>query len=219
MVDVVSEDQAIAALALYGAQASTMDQLRERENIFANPGPGDAAAIAARGLDETQQALDEARDIPGADRLAAAYWNDGAHVVALGDLSTVTRDARLIALLTATHDTIYSGSGSIPLDEAYRTLTGTFTSRQEPPPLRRWARALINQLEERDSAIEAAAAREETGQLWATRVRQLEPAAVEQLQDYIAGLPARTVEGLRGHPVAGPALQRLEQEQRMVSSA
>src|SRR5687768_9118137 len=42
LVDIVREDQAIAALALYGAQADAIAELKQRQDIYALPGPRDA---------------------------------------------------------------------------------------------------------------------------------------------------------------------------------
>lgn len=218
LVDVVSEDQAIAALRLYGAQASTIDDLQRREDIYASPGPGAAAGVARRGLEQVQAALTDARRMPGADPLAAAYWNSPEHVAVIDELNGSYVDARDISLLAATHDTLFSGSGAIQLPAAYDQLNGRFESRRHSS-LNQWASALVEQMEDRNRVAEAAAAREATGQSWARQVRSLRPAATAELVAYIEGLPPVTVDGLRGHPVAGPALRLLEQHSRQVSTA
>lgn len=219
LVDIVSEDQAIAALALYGAQATTVADLQERSDIYATPGPRDAARAVERGLAKTQHALDAARELPGADPLATAYWNAQEHTAVLRVFDQVRAEASAIALLAATHDTLYSGTGSIPLADAYDLITGAFSGQPWPEPLAAWAHALIEQMEDRNRVAEAAAARAAVGELWKGRVAALKPAAVPALLDYVNGLPGTTVQGLRGHPVAGPALKQLESEQRLVSTA
>ena len=218
VVDVVSEDQAIAALGLHAAQASVVEDLREHEDIYANPGPPAAAERAARGLSATQEALDAARSIPGADRLAADYYRAAEHPEFLSALGRVGAEAELIALLTATHDSLYTGSGTITVQEAYEQITGAFAGTRQARPLQEWAQALIEQMEDRDRLAAANAAREAAGELWRARLAALEPAAVDKLRGYIEGLPAVTVEGLRGHPVAGPGLAYLERDRREVSS-
>lgn len=220
LVDIVSEDQAIAALTLYGAQASTIAELRSRaDDIFAPPGPRDAVRVAEEGLAATQQALNAARALGGADPLAAAYWNAGEHVAVINGLETVRHEADLINLLSSTHDTLYSGVGAIPLPEARNLITGAFTGRQEPSPLTLWAEALVGQMEDRNRVQEASAQREASKLFWKARVSHVQPAGVDLLRGYLNGLPAATLDGVRGHPVAGPALELLEQEQRVVSSA
>ena len=218
LVDIVSEDHAIAALDLYGTQASTIAALQERSDIFANPGPPDAHRAVRRGLAETQRALDAARSIGDADPLASAYWNAAAHSSVMNAFDQVRAEAEAITLLSATHDTLYSGTGSIPLPQAYEQISGAFSGQRWAAPLREWAKALLEQMEDRNRVAESIAARDRTAQLWAARVGALQPAAVEALLDYVNGLPGATVEGLRGHPVAGPALTRLEREQRLISS-
>lgn len=218
IVDIVSEDQAIAALQLYGAQVSVVEDLKEREDIFADTGPGDAAARAARGIDQTQEALSEARALPGPDPLAAEYYRAAEHPEFLNALSRVRTEAEIIALLAATHDTLYSGSGSISVPEAYEQINGLFAGSRRPPPLAEWAQALVEQIEDRDRLQAASSAREEAGNLWLARVTNLEPGAVDALRQYVEGLPAVTVEGLRGHPVAGPGLDYLERDMRQVSA-
>lgn len=217
VVDIVSEDQAIAALGLYAAQVSVTEDLQSRENIYANPGPGDAAARARQGVHATQEALDTARAIPGADRLAADYYRAAEHPEFLTALDRVRTEAEIIALLTATHDTLYTGSGSIAVQDAYDQITGIFSGARWPRPLSQWAQALLEQIEDRDRVEEANAGRQGAGDLWRVRVAGLQPAAVEELRAYVEGLPAVTVEGLRGHPVAGPGLNYLERDRRQVS--
>ena len=219
VVDIVSEDQAIAALALYDAQVSAIDDLKQRRDIFAGPGPRDAAMAADAGARKTQDRLSAARDIAGADPLATAYYNAAGHPAVIDQLRALGVGADLVNLLASTHDTIYDGSGSIPLNEAYEQITGNFTDTSQPPALRRWATALLEQMEERDRAAEAAAARAETAELWASTVAGLEPAAVDALRAYVQGLPAVTIEGLRGHPLAGPGLKHLDRDERVVSTA
>ncbi|MPZ73756.1 MAG: hypothetical protein GEU74_11080 [Nitriliruptorales bacterium] len=212
LVDVVSEDHATAALTLYGAQASTIEQLREREDIYGNPGPGATSAIAAEGIRQSQRALNDAREVAGADPLAAGYWNSAAHSEVIEDLRGLREQAELIALLTATHDTLYSGAGSIPLPEARDRLNGAFSDSSQPTPMRQWADALLEEMEERDRVSEATQAREATGDLWRFEVKKVEPAADRLLHHYVARLSPATINGLRGHPVAGPALELLERD-------
>ncbi|HVM20521.1 MAG TPA: hypothetical protein VM307_11215 [Egibacteraceae bacterium] len=212
LVDVVSEDQAIAALALYDAQAATMQRLRDKAAIYENPGPPEAVRIAASGSQRVQQALDDARALPNPDTRAAAYYNAGGHSRVVGQLVGVTQLAEAIALLSATHDSLYGGAGSIPLPEAYDRINNLLASRRGlPEPLALWGQALLEQMEDRNRAQQAATGRQASQRVWAATVRSLRPAAVRPLAAYLQTLPSVTIEGLRGHPVAGPGLRRLEQ--------
>lgn len=210
IVDVVSEDQAVTALRLYSAQASAVSNLQAREDIFANPGPADAAAAARRGVAEVQAALTAARSMPD-DSLAAVYWNSGEHAVVIDELNEVYRDARDIALLAATHDSLYSGTDAISLPEAYDQLNNRFSNPRHPE-LNRWAEALIDQMEQQERMVDAVNFRESAGRVWAEQLGTLRPGAVLPLRRYLESLPSATVDNLRGHPVTGPPLAQLEQQ-------
>lgn len=217
LVDIVSEDQAIAALTLYGAQAATIAELRERKQIYSGPGPGDAARVAGTGAAEAQGALEAARNVPNPDPLMQAYVQHGDHGSTVLSLNDAQRTAGTIALFASTHDTLFSGSGSIPLDEAYKRIASELSGGSRPAPLDEWGRALMDVIEDRGGRWEALQGRANSQRMWAQMVTSIEPAGVAELQTYINGLPAVTLEGLRGHPVAGPALKRLDQQRRQVS--
>lgn len=210
LVDVVREDQAIAALALYGAQADAIAELQERQDIYALPGPRDAAQVARRGANEAQRTLDAARKLVNPDPLVAQYVQHQDHVAVTASLAELAAIGDMIAVLSLTHETLYSGQGSIPLAEASTQISSLVGSGGTPAPLREWGGALLDQLEDRPSAVAANDARAGSQRLWASKVQDLEPAAVAELQTYLAGLPPVMIQGLRGHPVAGPALKRLE---------
>ena len=216
LVDVVTEDHAVAALTLYGAQASTIQKLQVREDVLAPPGPGDTAAVLADGIRKTQTALDAARGIVGANPLATGYWNSGAHSDVVEEFHSLNREAEDIAVLAATHDTLYGGSGAIPLSQARDQILAMGASSDHRPPLDDWAGALLNQLERRDSRDAALQAQAATVSLWAFDIRRLEPAAERLLHNYVSQLPPTTVDGLHGHPVAGPALEILESKRGQI---
>lgn len=218
LVDIVSEDQAVAALALYAAEADTIDQLSERQKIYEGGGPPAAAGVARRGAASVQSALEKARAVPGGDPLYTDYVGNGGHVVAQQSLTTAGAIAETIALLSAAHESIYSGTGEIGIDEAYQAISAAVSSGRTPGALNFWGVALLEEIENRPRHQEAAQARVQSAEYWANFVAHMEPAATPELTTYINGLPAVTVEGLRGHPVAGPALQRLEEGSRQVST-
>ena len=211
LVDVVSEDQAIAALALYDAEARTIAQLEQRAEIYSGGGPPAAAAVARQGAASVQSALDNARSVPDADPLFMAYVGNGGHVVTQQSLATAAATAETIALLSATHASVYGGTGEIAVDEAYQSISAAVSSGRTPGALHFWGVALLEQIENRPRLPEASQARAQTQQYWTNFVRQVDPAAVSELLTYLDGLPEVTVEGLRGHPVAGPALERLDE--------
>jgi len=217
LVDIVSEDQAIAALRLYGAEAFTIDEIRTRADIYAAPGPHDAAQVLVRGADDVKDALEAAQKVPNGDALFSTYVNDDSHPTLRGFFGDDAQLAGKIALLSDTHDTLYSGTGSVPLGEASTRLNNIVADGSTPSPLHDWAIALLEQMEDRNRVQQAAEARAASQHLWASAIQSLEPIGVAELQTYINGLPAVTVDGLRGHPVAGPPLRRLEQQSREVS--
>jgi hypothetical protein len=164
-----------------------------------------------------QDRLDAARKVNSPDFLFTEYVASQGHAQTHEALLDAGRVAETIALLAATHDSIYSGSGAIGLDEAAGRITAALSGGRSPGALQSWGLALLEQMESRPATNAAMQGRAQAAQLWGAQVRSLEPAAVGQLQTYIGGLPAVTVEGLRGHPVAGPALDRLEETSRQVS--
>ena len=216
LVDIVSEDQAIAALTLYGAQASTIAELRERRQIYANPGPGDAARVAGNGAAETERALQAARQVLNPDPLLQSYVQNPDHAANVLRFSDAQRTATTVALFASTHDTLFSGSGAIPLEEAYKRIASELSGGSRPAPLDSWGRALMDIIEDRDGRYQALQGRANSQRMWAQMVSALQPAGVAELQTYIGGLPAVTLDGLRGHPVAGPALRMLEEDRRLV---
>lgn len=214
LVDIVSEDQAIAALTLYGAQASAISKLQDRAEIFDNPGPGDAARAAAIGAHQSQQALKGARALPAQDALMQAYAQHRDHATTVQTLTYAEGMAKTLALYASTHDTLFGGTGSIPLDEAHDRINSSLAGGPRYPAVDQWGAALLDLLEERGGQQRALQGRAASQAAWASFVNGLRPAAVEQLRVYVDGLPAATVQGLRGHPVAGPALERLEQQRQ-----
>ena len=219
VVDIVSEDQVIAALTLYGAQADAVRALAKRRDVYAGGGPPAAAGAASEALGKLTQALQQARAQTGADPLVSTYWNDGNHLLFVDVLANVAATAELIAVLTATHDTLFSGSGQIPLDEAHQRLVSMFGEGRQEAPLTAWAQALLGQLEGKDRAAESAAGKAGAAQLWQSKVDALQPQSVDALRTYLGALPPSTLRAVRGHPVAGPALRELEEQSRQVSRA
>jgi hypothetical protein len=209
LVDVVTEDQAVAAFALFNAEVDAVEALAPTADVYAPPGPGAAAEAAQEAADEVSAALANARGLQGADPRAAAYWSNAEHHALLDALRDSATLAREIALLAAAHDTLYDGSGAIPLHEAQQQLTSLFGTGVAPAALQEWGRALLVEIDGGTGAGEALRARGETEGLWAQRVTSLGVAAEPALRAYVAAIAPQTVSALRGHPVAGRALDRL----------
>jgi hypothetical protein len=207
-VDVVSEDQAIAALALFEAQVSATGILREQSDPFAPPGPAEHAATLHEAADRVATHLEQARAQPDADHLAAAYWEDAGHDRFEAELRELATETEGVALLAMTHDTVYGGAGAIDPAEARHALANRY-GQGGAGPTQAWSQALLAQLDGADAAAPATAARAETGAHWAARAEQLDPPAVGALRTYLGGLPPETLDALGGHPVAGPAIDRL----------
>ncbi len=212
MADVPEGEEAVAALALYHAQAATIDELRTREDIFASPGATDAAAVVARGLAEVQRTLRDARAVTGADPLAAGYWKSGAHGDYIEEVQTLHEHTRTMALLAATQDMLDSGTGSITIAEAREELMRATAKPVLPLPLREWADGLLQQIDGGNPVDATAQAREAAASLWGFQVRHLEPASVPLVHNYASRLPDETINALRDHPVAGAAIELLERD-------
>lgn len=210
IVDVVSEDQAVAALRTHAEALQAIRDVQARSDIYADGGPANALRTAQGGQARTRQALRAARAQPGADALAAAYWHHPAHERFGQQLREVVALAGQIRLLAATHETLYSGTGEIDPQEAHRGLVSLFSGRRPATdPLAGWGEALLDEIEGRDGRATAIEGRAATQRFWAGKVAALRPPAVRELRTYVVALPAGTVEALRGHPVAGPAVEDL----------
>jgi hypothetical protein len=211
VVDVVSEDQAIAALALYRAQAETHRALAVERSLDTPPGPGPIVQAAEHGVALVRQRLDEARSFEGADPAVSRYWTSADHDGLLQRLEGALREIGEINLLTLIHDSIYDGAGSFPLDQAELELASRYATgtADRDGPLLSWGRALLGEFEGLDGRATAEQARANADTWWAQRAATLQPVEGDPLRAYIGGLPPSTVRGLEGHPLAGPALEHL----------
>jgi hypothetical protein len=210
VVDVVSEDQAIAALALYRAQAEAQEALAVGRSLYAPPGPSVVRVAADDAAAVLDQRLAAARAIGDADPAVRAYWSDPAHDDLRARLKGAAVAIAEVNLLVAVHDTIYDGAGSIPLESAQFELTSRYLTGQAPAtPMADWGRALLDELDGADARGAAEEARARTDAWWAEQAGQLSPVATEALRAYLGGLPESTLRGLEGHPLAGPGLTRL----------
>jgi hypothetical protein len=211
VVDIVSEDQAIASLALYRAQAEVADALIVPGSLSAPPGPDVLLRSADAGAVEVAARLADARGIADADPAARTYWSDPAHDALLVRLRAAAGALSEYTLLAATHDSIYGGAGAIPLETAQFELTSRYATGGPDPsgPLALWGRALLAELDGQDAAAASAQARAAADPWWRERADALAPVQVDALRAYLGGLPESTRAGLEGHPVAGPGLARL----------
>lgn len=207
LVDVATEDQALVALQVYEAESIALEELAARPDVFANPGPGEVHRVAARGVESVRSALGRARDLPAPGTLAESWWLDRDHDRLLAELAGLEQRASLIESLTATHDSIYGGAGEVSVEEALSRLSTAPTAGQDP--LGGWANALRAELEGAGDAALARQARELVGLDWAARLSNLQPIDAQPLRTYLGQLPPRVLQGLSGHPAAGPALRRL----------
>ncbi len=210
-VDIISEDQAIAALALYRAQAETHDALAVDRSLYTPPGPGVVREAAGRGRAIVAMRLDEARQMPDADPAVAHYWSASAHDAHLVQLRQAERDMEEIAVLALIHDTIYDGAGGMPLVQAELELTGRYSTgvADRDRPMFAWGRALLGELDGVDGRAQADQARTMADSWWQERAAALQPPVTDALRAYLGGLPTSTVRGLEGHPLAGPGLDLL----------
>jgi hypothetical protein len=211
IVDVVSEDQAIAALALHRAQAETYQALAVDRSLYTPPGPGPVVQAAEQGVQLVRQRLEEARMLSNADPAASRYWSSADHDALLQHLEQAMRDIGEVNLLALIHDSVYDSAGAIPLDRAELELASRYATgtADRDGPLLPWGRALLGEFEGFDGRATAEQARAHADSWWQERVAALQPVATEPLRAYIGGLPPSTIRGLEGHPLAGPGLEQL----------
>jgi hypothetical protein len=211
VVDVVSEDQAIAALALYRAEAEARAALLVDRSLYTPPGPSVLVTAAETAAAEVRNRLAAARDLRDADPTVRSYWAAGEHDDLVERLERLVIAIREINLLAATHDSIYDGAGQVSLPAAAQELTSRYLTgtEDESAPMGAWGRALLAELDGADERPRAEAARAAADAWWRERAAALEPPALEPLRAYLGGLPESTVRGLEGHPLAGPGLAQL----------
>lgn len=213
IVDVATEDQAIAILNLYQAQADALRELQYPPNGgFDDPArvlrsTQELTAIANRGATTITAALRQARSTRTTEPLVERYIDAGDHQRLIGNLEVVADGATAIEELEALHQALIEGGGESAASRAPATL-------QQPVPsaaysYAAWAEALMEHRDGTDSATRAEQARAATVRAWWERVRQLEPGSMAELHFALRALPDTTIAALRDHPVAGPALQRL----------
>lgn len=207
-LDITSEDEAVAALGLFAAQDAATAAIGPQ--ILGQPGPQEMARKARTGAESAAVALRHARSQPASGGLAAAYWSSPGHDWLVGELRNLADLADDIGLLAAVHDTLYGGAGLIAADEAEHALVNRFRAGRPPATaLAGWSDLLLAELDGHDATAPATQARRATEQHWAQAAARARPPDVDRLRDYVASLHPALLEGLRGHPVAGPALDRL----------
>lgn len=207
LVDVATEDQTIAALHLYEAESVAMEELTARTDPYANPGPGEVQRIAVEGVEAVRSALGQAREVSAPGTLAESWWLDRDHDRLLAELSGLEQHAGFIAALTATHDSLYGGAGEVSVDEARASVAAI--PAEAAASLVQWAGALRAELDGVGDGARARQVRELVGQEWAGRLATLRPVATGELASHLGQLSPRVLQGLGGHPVAGPGLRRL----------
>lgn len=212
-VDIVSEEQAIAALALYGAQAEVYDEFARIDSLYAPPGPVALIERLRDGAVESERRRFEARGLPEQDTAFREYAERADHAFFHSGLMDSWRTTGEISLLLAVHDSLYDGAGSIQLPDAQLQLTSLFeTGTTVSGPHLEWGQSLLAEVDGQDRRADAERLRVETDHWWRGAVLEhARPAAQEPLRAYLGGLPEPTLTGLEGHPVAGPALQRLRE--------
>jgi hypothetical protein len=210
LVDIVSEDQAIAALALHRSQAEAQAGLAVPRSLYTPPGISPVRRAAESSVTDVRARLVQARGVPDADPAVRAYWGAGEHDAYVDRLDVLRRAIDDIGLLAATHDSIYDGAGAIPLGEAQLALASRYlTGTDEQGPMTDWGLALLAELDGVESRAAAEDGRARTDAWWQERTAALEPAALDPLRSYLGGLPPATLRGLEGHPLAGPGLADL----------
>lgn len=208
LVDPEQEEQAIALLDLFETEAGAVERMSLRSELFSPPGPADAARVAADDVEALTAALTSARRLAGEDGDAGAYAADPGHDQVLQDLGALAVRAEAVAQVAGVHDGLYAGANAVgPVDPA---AVLEQVSRPGDQRMSRWVDALRDQLRGADARTSALEARDGVAEEWRASVDELRPVVSGRLRTYLSGVPDRVAQGLRGHPRAGPALDRLD---------
>jgi hypothetical protein len=214
VVDVVAEDQAIAMLALYQTEADALSELQYPPNGgFDDPDrvlrrTQELTATADRGAAAITAALRRARSTRTTEPLVERYADAGDHQRLIDNLGAVAAAATAIEEIESLHQTVIEGSGAPQSPVNLQRFASR--SRLVGEAYAAWARALMEHLDGTDRTAQAQQARAATVRTWWERVRRLEPGSMAELHFALRALPETTITALRDHPVAGPALQRLD---------
>ncbi|MBA2729774.1 MAG: hypothetical protein H0U48_03365 [Euzebyaceae bacterium] len=213
VVDVVAEDQAIAILGLYQAEADALRELQYPPNGgFDDPDrvlhrTPELTAIANRGAAAITAALRQARATGGTEPLVERYLDASDHQRLIDDLGDVAEAATAVEELESVHQAVIESSDA-PLSVTWGSSLSHY--RLVGDNYAAWAKALMEHRDGRDRTTQAGQARAATVRTWWERVRRLEPGSMAELHFALRALPDATIAALRGHPVAGPVLRRLD---------
>jgi hypothetical protein len=214
VVDVAAEDQAIAMLGLYRSEVDVLSDLLYPPNGgFDDPDrvlsqPQQLSATASRGAQSVSAALRSARSTSETQPLVERYLYGSDHDRLVDNLGTVAAEATAIELLESAHQAVIEGSGPPPSPSELRRLASRSSTLGDA--YAGWAQALGEHTRGSDRSAQAQQARAATVRSWWDRVRRLQPGSQAELHFALRALPDATITALRGHPVAGPALQRLD---------
>jgi hypothetical protein len=208
VTDVVTEDAVVAVLRLFAAEAALADPLADPAAPFALPGPaGRAAALrdAAAAARAEVAALRDARVGPGTP--AEDYAASPDHDALLQVVDDLVRHTEVVAGLEEVHATVTTGAAVTTPAEAAAAVDRA--AAEARPALRAWAQALQAALARSGDAAQLAAARAAAQSAWRADADRVAPAALGDLTAFLSGIDPGVLAALDGHPVAGPALDRL----------
>lgn len=206
--DVATEDAVVTVLQLFAAETALPDAVRDDGDPFALPGVLARAQALTRAIAQAEATLAATRDTevaPGTP--AATYASHSDHDVLLDVARGVADHATELSVLHEVHTTLLTGASTVTPDESRQHIAQAQTSEHEQ--VRAWGLALQQVIDGPADPQGAEAARLAAGQDWRAEADRLAPAALQDLTAFLNGIDQGVLAALDGHPVAGPALQRL----------
>ncbi|WP_108668621.1 hypothetical protein [Euzebya rosea] len=209
-VDVATQDAVVDVLMLYSAEVDVADAAAAHVDPFGLP----PLAVRARQLREATAALREGLVDLRIDQVAPntpgqAYVDHPDHDALATVADEVATHAELLGFLGDVHDTLYGGAGAVGIPRARSLLDGQILPAGGPDAGMAWARGLLDAIDGRADASVVAAQRAAAGAEWTASANRLGPADGADLAAFLNGIDPGVLATLDGHPVAGPALQRL----------
>ncbi len=209
-VDIATQDAVVDVLGLYAAEVAVADAAAAHVDPFGLP----PLVVRARQLREATAALrarvaelrveEVAPGTPG-----QAYVDHPDHDALAEVAAEVADRAELLGFLGDVHDAIYGGGGAVQLPQARRILDEQILLGDGPEAGMAWASGLLDAIDGRADPATVAAQRAAAGAEWAAVAARLGPADGEDLAAFLNGIDPGVLATLDGHPLAGPALQRL----------
>jgi hypothetical protein len=210
-IDIATEDAVVGVLQLFATEVALTDAAATDGDAFALPGPAGRVQAMRQQVEVASGMLTATREAglaPGTPGMT--YAQDPDHDALLAAAAEVAAVGADLGYLNDLHLSLLTGSGTATLGDAPQRLSA-LSERYGTEPLGLWATALAQVLATPgpEAAAVADGARAAAGASWVQTADRIAPAALDDLTAFLNGIDPAVLAALEGHPVAGPALQRL----------